>query len=364
MKRTLMHVVGNRPQFIKLAAVLRVLQDRDCENVIVHSGQHYDYDMSKLFFEQLEIPEPAFFLNAGSGNHGCQTGRILMELDTVMSRISPDISIVYGDTNTTLAGALHAYKSHLPLAHVEAGLREYLWRPEELNKRTADHCSDLCFCPTEAAVRNLRNEGLSEDRIHLTGDVTYDSFLWAKSNIDRVATLPAPTERFWLLTLHRAETVDDPGRLSTIVDSLSECEIPLYLPLHPRTRLRLHETGLWDRISALPALHVLPPLGYFDFIRLLVHCDALVTDSGGVIREGYYARKPTVILDNSTEYRELVEKGAARIAGHDRASIAAAFDAVPTLCKNGHGSKLFGDGHAAEAIADLLLQCSLTKKEF
>jgi UDP-N-acetylglucosamine 2-epimerase len=361
-KRKLLHIVGNRPQFIKLATLLRALPAREFLSVIVHSGQHYDYEMSEVFFRELGMPKPNYFLDARSGTHGVQTARVLARLDPVWGKEKPDVAVVYGDTNTTLAGALSAYKFRLPLAHVESGLREFVWRPEEINKRMADHCSDFCFCPTRAAVENLEREGLAKERIFLTGDITYDSFLWSAERVHRHASVTVPKEDFFLLTLHRAETVDCKEYLATIVGCLLDCRKTICFPVHPRTQLRLRRFGLWGKLQKASNVHVLPALGYFDFLAFLLGCAAVLTDSGGVIRESYYARKPCVVLDHSTEYFELVAAGATLVAGHDGKSIKRAIDCLSSLHITNR-QRFFGDGNAGERMAEIL-QCSPRKKEF
>jgi UDP-N-acetylglucosamine 2-epimerase (non-hydrolysing) len=361
-KRKLFHIVGNRPQFIKLAALLRALPSRQFLNVIVHSGQHYDYEMSEVFFRELGMPKPDYFLNARSGTHGVQTARVLARLDPLWGKEKPDVAVVYGDTNTTLAGALSVYKFRLPLAHVESGLREFVWRPEEINKRMADHCSDFCFCPTRAAVENLKREGLAKERIFLTGDITYDSFLWSAERVHRHASVTVPKEDFFLLTLHRAETVDCRGYLNTIVSCLLECRKTIYFPVHPRTKARLRHFGLWGMLLKASNVHVLPALGYFDFLAFLLGCAGVLTDSGGVIRESYYAGKPAVVLDHSTEYTELVAAGTTLVAGHDGKSIKSAIERLDCL-RIANRQRFFGDGKAGERMAEIL-RCSPRKREF
>ncbi len=351
--RTLVHIVGNRPQFIKLAAVLRSLPESEFRNVLVHSGQHYDYNMSKVFFEELGIPQPDYFLECGSGSHDLQTARILERLNPLWAELKPEMALVYGDTNTTLAGALSAYKAHVPLAHVEAGMREFVWRPEEINKTVADHCADLCFCPSELSARYLKREGLPEHRIHLTGDVTYDSFLWAVDKIRSEGRTVGVDHDAVLVTLHRAESVDSDEFLERATKSLLDLQSPIYFPVHPRTGNRLRSLALWDRLQRESRIHLLPPLGYFEFLAYLVACSTVVTDSGGVTREAYYAHKPTVVLDQSTEYTELIDVGGTILSGRMADDIGSLLEQAARSL-NGRNPHVFGDGKAADKIRSLV----------
>lgn len=352
-KRKLLHIVGNRPQFIKLAALLRRLPEEDFSNVVVHSGQHYDYNMSKVFFEELGLPKPDYFLECGSGSHDAQTARVLEGLNPLWTEVKPDFAIVYGDTNTTLAGALSAYKAHVPLAHVEAGFREFSWRPEEINRTVADHCADICFCSSALTVKNLMWEGIPASRTHLTGDVTYDSFLWAVDKLRTEGRTLTVDDNATLVTLHRAETVDDDRFLARAAECLLDIGGPVYFPVHPRTNKNLRSLDLWGRLEAEPQIHLLPPLGYFEFLAYLIACSAVVTDSGGVTREAYYAKKPTVVMDDKTSYIELIDAGAIILSGRNPARIHDALQRAINSRRNGH-SEVLGDGKAAEKIGRLL----------
>lgn len=352
-KPTIVHVVGNRPQFIKLATLLRALPVEGLSNVIVHSGQHYDYEMSRVFFDRLEIPIPDYNLECGPGSPSSQTGRILSSLDSIWDKEYPDLVVVYGDTNTTLAGALSAYQRGLPLVHVEAGYREFAWRPEEINKKVSDQCANYCFCATPRAVTNLQREGIENERIFLTGDLTYDSFLWAAEKVNGDRQTGRGIGENILVTLHRAETVDKLEYLSSIVEAMLEIDKPLYFPIHPRTRLRLESFGLWNRLNSKANIHCLPPLGYYEFLSYLLKCSMVMTDSGGVTREAYYAGKRSVIMDIQTEYSELMAEGTAVLAGRTKQEIltevrkmASLGDFVPGLT--------FGDGRAAEHMANII----------
>ncbi len=317
-------------------------------DVLVHTGQHYDDNMSDVFFRELDIPEPEINLGVGSGPHGAQTGAMMAGLEKVALQVRPDWVLVYGDTNSTLAAALVAAKLHIPLAHVEAGLRSFDRRmPEEINRVLADHVSDLLLCPTEVAVRNLAREGI-ERGVHLVGDVMYDAFLF---NLDQARQRDAAVKKlgfvhgqFALATLHRAENTDDAARLRSILQGIDQSGLEVVLPLHPRTRARLE--------GPPPArIHVLDPVGYLEMLALEEAAAVIVTDSGGVQKEAYFLGKPCVTLRDSTEWTETVEAGWNVLVGGDSDHIA---QAMRTFRPNGERPELFGDGHAAEKISELL----------
>ena len=339
-------VVGARPQFIKAAPVSRVLRQHH-EEMLVHTGQHYDDNMSEVFFRELEIPEPDLNLGVGSGPHGAQTGAMLAGLEKAAMDAKPDWVLVYGDTNSTLAGALVAAKLHIRLAHVEAGLRSFDRRmPEEVNRVVADHVSNLLLCPSEVAVRNLANEGIT-DGVHLVGDVMYDAFLFnreaARQHSGVVSGLGL-AGGFALATVHRAENTDDPLKLQSIIHGLAESGMQVVLPIHPRTRSRLRE-------DAPPTIKVIDPVGYLDMLALEDAADRIVTDSGGVQKEAYFIGKPCITLRDSTEWTETVEAGWNVLVGADPRRIA---EAVSSFQPSGARPGLFGDGHAAEKIVKLL----------
>jgi len=343
----IMSVVGARPQFIKAAPVSRVLRRKHVE-VLVHTGQHYDDNMSDVFFRELDIPEPDINLGVGSGPHGAQTGGMMTDLETVAIEVKPDWVLVYGDTNSTLAAALVAAKLHIPIAHVEAGLRSFDRRmPEEINRVLSDHVSDLLLCPTEVAVRNLAREGI-ERGVHLVGDVMYDAFLFnlaaARKRDDVVKKLGLAPGGFALATLHRAENTDDPQHLQSILRGIDESGLEVVLPLHPRTR---------SRLDGPPPAHirVLDPVGYFDMLALEEAAAVIVTDSGGVQKEAYFLAKPCITLRDSTEWTETVEAGWNILVGWDSDRIA---QAMLSFRPDGKRPELFGDGHAAEKISELL----------
>ena len=278
-------VIGNRPQFVKAAAVSQVLRE-DHRELLVHTGQHYDDDLSLVFFEELGVPAPDLELNAGGGSNTAQTARILGLLEGVVDRAKPDLAIVYGDTNSTLAATLAAAQAGVAVAHVEAGMRSFdRTMPEELNRVLADHASSLLLCSTQTAVDNLRREGVAGDA-HLVGDVMADVSLAFRPIAERRSAALAEHSlepgRYLIATAHRAGNVDEPERLELLVELLEALPLPTLLPLHPRTAARLEETGLRRRLEAAPHVRLTPPLGYLDFTKLAMHARAILTDSGGV----------------------------------------------------------------------------------
>jgi UDP-N-acetylglucosamine 2-epimerase len=339
-------VVGARPQFIKAAPVSRVLRATHDE-FLLHTGQHYDDAMSDLFFRELEIPAPDRNLEVGSGNHGAQTGAMLAGIEAVSQDYRPDWMLVYGDTNSTLAAALAGAKLHVPVAHVEAGLRSYDRRmPEEVNRVLADHVSTLLLCPTEMAVANLAREGIT-DGVRIVGDVMYDAF---QQNLERargvstiLADLGIEPGGYHLLTVHRAENVDQPERLQQILKGIAASGRLTIFPAHPRTRAALRAGGV-----ALGAnMRVIDPVGYLAMLVLEQGAEVVLTDSGGVQKEAYFAGRPCVTLRDTTEWTETVAAGWNVLVGTDPGAIAAATDGFrPTAGR----PALFGDGHAAEKV--------------
>lgn len=343
-------VVGARPQFIKAMPVSRFLRAK-YQEVLVHTGQHYDDMMSDVFFRELALPAPERNLGVGSGSHATQTGRMMIELEPVMLAERPDWVLVYGDTNSTLAGSLVAAKLHLPLAHVEAGLRSFdRLMPEEVNRVVSDHLSDLTFCPTETAVTNLAREGIS-DGVHLVGDVMYDVFLehFMKARARRLRILAEPTlqDGFVLATIHRAENTDDPLRLSAIMEGLAGSGMPIIFPAHPRTKVALDAAA----IPVASSVTLLQPLGYLDMVALEAAAEVIVTDSGGVQKEAYFAGTPCVTVRETTEWPETVKIGWNRLVGVSPALLS---EAVRSFRPAGERPPYFGDGHAAEKIVSAL----------
>lgn len=357
-------VVGARPQFVKAAAVSRAfagLKGRAgavrVDEQILHTGQHYDENMSKVFFEELRIPPPFINLEIGSGSHGQQTGAMLGRLEAVLLEQGPDWLLVYGDTNSTLAGALAAAKLHIPVAHVEAGLRSYNRRmPEEINRLVADRVSALLLCPTATAVANLANEGITKG-VHQVGDVMYDSVLFnarlAEQASDIMSRLGLERRSFYLATVHRAENTDDPSRLAGILDAFRRIDRPVILPMHPRTRKTLGA----ELCEIGGQVRAIDPVPYLDMIMLERNARAILTDSGGVQKEAYWFGVPCVTLRDETEWVELVDAGCNRLAGADRDAILSALgafeDAGAALPEN-RPTDLYGDGHSAEKIVNIL----------
>ncbi|MCH7607825.1 MAG: UDP-N-acetylglucosamine 2-epimerase (non-hydrolyzing) [Chloroflexi bacterium] len=355
-------IVGARPQFIKAAVVSRALKATPgIEEVLVHTGQHYDDNMSRVFFQELELPEPGYDLAIGSGPHGEQTGRMLEAIERVLQTESPDWVLVYGDTNSTLAGALAAVKLHIPVAHVEAGLRSFDRRmPEEINRVLTDHASGMLFAPTATAVANLRREGLADARIRLVGDVMYDAVLYYGKGIEGTSTilkeLGLKPKSYVLATVHRADNTDDPDRLRAIFDGLGKvaAQIPVVLPLHPRTRVALKRYALLDQ--APRGLHVIDPVGYLDMLRLESNAKLIATDSGGVQKEAFFCRVPCVTFRNETEWTELVDAGWNRLAPPTSSEAVAAALLGVTGAPGTAPADLFGGGHASDGIVQALVE--------
>lgn len=350
-------VVGARPQFIKAATVSRVIAGYDdLYEVLVHTGQHFDEKLSQVFFDELEIPRPAYNLEIAGGSHGAMTGRMLERIEAVIEQEEPDWVLVYGDTNSTLAGALAAAKLNIPIAHIEAGLRSSnRAMPEEINRVLTDHASDLLFTPTDTATRNLVNEGIPEEQIYQVGDVMFDAVLFyaekAMQSSDILARHGLTRKRYALATVHRQENTDDPVRLRAIFEGLQAVtkDRPVVLPLHPRTRSRLNTFELTELMGSLT---VIPPVGYLDMVVLEQEAEVIITDSGGIQKEAYFYRVPCVTLRHETEWSELVELGWNRLVPPDITCIYTAVSEA--LDTSGCGVHLYGEGDAAKQIATVL----------
>lgn len=345
-------VIGARPQFIKAAAVSRAFGAAGIEEWVLHTGQHFDPNMSAIFFDQLGLPRPACQLDVNGGHHGEMTGRMLESIEQVLLQQRPDRVLVYGDTNSTLAGALAAAKLHIPVAHVEAGLRSFNMRmPEEVNRLLTDQVSDLLFCPTDVAVENLHNEGFGRRPVEIlkVGDVMLDAAMLFGEYARRPACL-AEGERVVLATFHRAENTDDPGRLAGIVSALNaihDSGLPVVLPLHPRTRGALARAGLELKVR------VIEPVGYLEMIGLLRACTAVITDSGGLQKEAFFFRKPCLTVRDQTEWTELLAVGANRLVEPMPGAILPALEAALGTDLAGIPD-LYGGGLAAGRIAERL----------
>jgi len=339
-------VVGARPQFIKAAPVSRVLR-KTHEEFLLHTGQHYDDAMSDLFFRQLDIPAPDRNLEVGSGPHGAQTGAMLAGIESVAIEQRPDWVLVYGDTNSTLAGALAGAKLHIPVAHVEAGLRSHDRRmPEETNRVVADHVSSLLLCPTQTAVANLAREGVTEG-VEMTGDVMHDAFLQnievAERSCRILDDLRLTAGGYALLTIHRAENTEQPERLKAILEGVAASGMLAILPIHPRTR------GVIGDVAE--NVRIVDPVGYLEMLVLEKSAEVIVTDSGGVQKEAYFAGRPCVTVRDTTEWTETVDAGWNVLVGSDSRAIASAMrEFRPASAR----PPLFGDGHAAERVVEAL----------
>ena len=354
-------VVGARPQFVKAAVVSRALARHEgVRETILHTGQHFDEALSDVFFRELGIPEPAYHLGIGGGTHGQNTGRMLEGIERVLLDERPNWVLVYGDTDSTLAGALAAVKLHLPVAHVEAGLRSFNRRmPEEINRVLTDHAADLLLTPTPTAVENLCREGLPEARVRWVGDVMYDAALHFGRLADRKSAilkqLRLQPHSYILATVHRAENTDDPARLEAVFEGLAQvaAEIPVVLPLHPRTRKALERLGWLER--ARERLRLIEPVGYLDMVALEKNARLIATDSGGVQKEAYFFGVPCVTLRDETEWVELVEAGWNFLAPpRDAETVTRSIRTH--LDTRGRPIEAYGDGRAAERIVSELTE--------
>jgi len=348
--KRILSIVGARPQFVKAAVVSRAVAKAAgrVQQKLVHTGQHYDENMSDVFFRDLGIAAPDYHLDVRSASHGEMTGQMLTGIEQVLLREKPDVVIVYGDTNSTLAGALAAVKLHIPVAHVEAGLRSFNMRmPEEINRIVADRVSQWLLCPTAAAERNLLKEGVEPGRIHLVGDVMYDAVLHYAGK----AAPPAERSPYCVATVHRAENADDPVRLRAIMKALEEVsrQTPVILPIHPRTRARLAQFGL-----APAGVRIIDPVGYLEMVGLVRHCEGVFTDSGGLQKEAYFLQKPCVTLRGESEWVELADLGVNIVAGTDPAAIVAAWQKLRAR-EHDWSARPYGAGDAGERIAATLL---------
>ena len=367
-------VIGARPQIIKAAAISRAIKNNFSDKileVIVHTGQHYDENMSQIFFEELEIPFPNFNLNVGSGSHGEQTAKMLEGLENIYMQEKPDAVIVYGDTNSTIAGALAAAKIHIPVIHIEAGLRSFnKAMPEEINRIACDHMSTLLFTPSETGLRNLLNEGIKNDqneaatidnpKIYLRGDIMYDNSLYfsamSEQKSEILKELEITTDEFILCTIHRDTNTDDTANLNAIFRALLRIQktsnLKIVLPLHPRTKEKLNshlDENLLTEINQNKNFKIIPPTGFLDIISLEKNARLIITDSGGLQKEAFFFQKPCVILREQTEWIEIVENGNALIAGANELKI---ISSVETLMKRTDFTypNLYGDGNAANFI--------------
>lgn len=344
-------VLGARPQFIKAAAFSRTVLNRTkIEEIIVHTGQHYDQNMSDVFFEEMDIPKPKYMLHTGGKTHGAMTGQQLEKIEDILINEKPDIVLVYGDTNSTLAGALAAIKLHIPIAHVESGLRSFNRKmPEEINRILTDQISDFLFVPSESAKNNLLNEGVNEDKIFIVGDIMYDVAIYYKEKMVKPNWFDdLQVDHFILCTIHRAENTDDPIKLDNIFKGLGLTNKNIILPLHPRTVNKIEQ----HKITIPLNVKIVDPVGYLEMVWLEVNSDLIVTDSGGVQKEAYFHGKYCVTLREETEWVELVENGLNVLVGTDS-------NQIKKHINNPKDNKYFtdniyGDGETSTAILNIL----------
>lgn len=350
-------IVGARPQFIKAAVVSRAIKKyKNVEEVIVHTGQHFDANMSDVFFEQMDIPTPDYKLEIASLSHGAMTGRMLEKIEDVLLKEKPDWVLVYGDTNSTLAGALAASKLHIKVAHVEAGLRSFNMRmPEEQNRILTDKLSKILFCPTKSAKLNLLKEGYADDvnLLPVVGDVMYDAAKFYSQRSQKPTELPSYTApgNYVLGTIHRAENTNDLSRLTSLVEALNEIHKvqPVVVPMHPRTKAILGANKIVVNFV------VLDPVGYLEMVYLLQNCNLVVSDSGGVQKEAYFFEKPCLVTRDETEWVELVEHGNNHLVGVEKAKILAAYEKAKSTVVD-YSVPFYGNGHCAEEIISYLLK--------
>ncbi len=349
-------IVGARPQFIKAALLSKLLRQRHQE-VLVHTGQHYDENMSEVFFREMEIPEPEYNLEVGSGPHGEQTAEMLVRIERVLMAEKPDVVLIYGDTNSTLAGALAAVKLCIPVAHIEAGLRSFnRTMPEEINRVLADRASDLLFCPTVTAVENLRREGITNG-VHLVGDVMYDAALYFGQLAGRrsqiLSRLGLREGEYLLATVHRPHSTDEAAHLKEILTGLASTHERIVFPVHPRTRRFVEEHGLEPLLADARNVLAIDPVSYLDMLQLEKHARAILTDSGGVQKEAYFFGVPCITMRTETEWVETVADGWNCLVGSDAKAIA---EAIRAFAPQGPRNNHYGDGKACERIVAVLEQ--------
>ncbi len=349
-------IVGARPQFVKAAVVSRALSKFGIGEVIIHTGQHFDENMSAVFFEEMQIPKPKYNLEISNLGHGAMTGRMLEKIEKILIHEKPDLVLVYGDTNSTLAGALAASKLHIRVGHVEAGLRSFNNQmPEEINRILTDRIASILFCPTTTAIENLRKEGYEnfDCQVINCGDVMQDAAQFYAEISDQRSTiiekLQLGQQPFVLATIHRQENTDDPLKLKNIFDALNEISTTarVVLPIHPRTRNILTQSGIKSNVEPID------PVGYLDMIQLLKNCTMVLTDSGGLQKEAYFFQKHCITLRDETEWTELVEQGYNLLAGNNQAGILEAYQNLKSKSSD-FSQNLYGNGHASETIAKLL----------
>ncbi len=379
MKIKLLTIIGARPQFIKAASISRAIRNHfsdKVKEVIVHTGQHYDKEMSEVFFTQLQIPKEDYNLSVGSGSHGEQTAKMIASLEEVLVKEKPDAIILYGDTNSTLAGAVAASKLCIPIIHIEAGMRSFTKKvPEEINRIMCDHVSTLLFTPTKTGAENLYKEGFSKKnkgpysvdnpKVILCGDIMYDNSLYFKEVALKKSKIlkehGLKSGKYTLVTIHRNNNTDDPNRLFNIFKSLDilayMANATFVIPLHPRTRKMLSSVqGLEQRLTEVPNIKIIPPASYLDMIALEANCDMVITDSGGVQKEAYYFEKPCIILQSETPWVELVKNGCAELVDADSNAIESSYYHFKNPETKLKFKPVFGDGRAAEFTVEKIVE--------
>ena len=351
--KKILTIAGTRPQLVKIAAVSRVLR-QSFNEVLVNTGQHYDYNMAGVFFDELKIPKPDYDLGIGSDTHGRQTGRMMIAVEEVVEKEKPDAILVYGDTNSTLAGAIVASKLHIPIFHIEAGLRSFnKMMPEEVNRIMTDHVSTLLFAPTDLAVGNLTQEGV-KDGVHKVGDVMYDAVLFNMGIATERYTLAdfnLNKGEYVLGTIHRADNTDDKERLAAILHAFSKIEEIVYLPLHPRTKSEINSFGLNNILENAANIKIVEPVSYLEMLLLEKNAKAIVTDSGGVQKEAYFAKVPCITLRDQTEWMETIETGWNQLVNPLEVDLA---EKLSDLKYGQPVDDLYGDGNAAKKIVAVL----------
>lgn len=345
-------IIGTRPQFIKASPLSNVLR-KSANEVVIHTGQHYDHEMSSQFFSELKISIPDYNLEIGSGTHGTQTGAMLPLLEDVLVKEKPDAVIVYGDTNSTLAGALAAAKLQIPIAHIEAGLRSFNRKmPEEINRVLIDHVSSLLFTPSEVSRENLEKEGITEG-VYIVGDIMYDSILLhgkeANTNSNILSDLGLESKFYYIATVHRAENTDNEERMNSLFDTFSGIDREIIIPLHPRTKKQLEAFS----ISVSKNVKIINPVGYLDMLQLLQNAFAVLTDSGGVQKEAYYFKVPCITLRSETEWTETIDVGWNKVVDVDPAKILEALNNSDKVREKSH-PELYGDGDTSNRIVNVL----------
>ncbi len=343
-------VVGTRPNFVKEYSIFKACKAHNVDEIIIHTGQHYDYAMSQIFFQELDIAKPHYINEILKGRQGYETATMMTFIEEVLIEEKPDVTLIYGDVNSTAAAGLASVKLKIPVAHVEAGLRSGVhYNPEEINRKVADVVSEVLFPHIQEAYDSLMNEGYPEDNVFLVGDIVKDTL----DDIVQRFNIPIEKNGYILATIHRAENTDNKKRLTSIIEALIESEANMKIPLHPRTKNKMIEYGIYNTVTSAKSIEVIEPLGYIDTIRLMAKADKVVTDSGGLRREAYMLGKPIITLIDIVWVPSLIKNGWKRVCDADKDKI---IDAIKNHNPTGPRDEIFGDGHAAEKIVKILLE--------